>query len=178
MPRYSPGIRAKLIAIFILIKVLPLSVLAWFAWEEIYGLAAAVEQKTAAMISNTHEVVKGVTELSTENSIQALDNKSHEAIERLTTDTAAAVTSFLYDRDQGIEPDAQLSQDEAQYLRFLASRFRPVALHGEWVLDAEGKAWVPPMHLPGAPIIQLGPKSDLQLRVSHSPLLLHSLVRF
>ncbi|MEJ2154354.1 MAG: sensor histidine kinase, partial [Desulfobacteraceae bacterium] len=143
MPRYAPGIRAKLIAIFILIKVIPLIALAWFAWEEIFSLAAKVEQKSAAMIADTHDVVKSVTDLSTENSIEALDNRSREAIERLTTETAAAVASFLYDRDRDIELAAQLPPDESQYRKFLASHFKPVLLHDQWVLDTEGKAWIP-----------------------------------
>ncbi len=143
MPRYSPGIRAKLITIFIFIKVLPLIALAWFAWEEIFSLVAAMEQKTVAMITHTHDVVKGVTELSTQNSIKALDNKSREAIERLTTDTAAAVASFLYDRDRDIELAAQMPPDQTQYSKFLASRYRPVMMPGQWVLNAGGDAWVP-----------------------------------
>ena len=70
MPCYSPGIRTKLIVIFVLIKVLPLVVLAWFAWEEIFSIGVSVEKNYVAMISGTREVVKGVSGLSTENSIR------------------------------------------------------------------------------------------------------------
>ena len=62
MIRYSPGIRAKLISIFILIKVLPLVVLAWFAWEVIFNLGNTVEKKYMSMVSGTREAVKGVSD--------------------------------------------------------------------------------------------------------------------
>ncbi|WP_054699331.1 GAF domain-containing protein [Desulfosarcina cetonica] len=143
MQRYTPGIRSKLIAIFVLIKVIPLVALAWFAWEEIVALTAAVEKNAAQMAENTHAVVKGVTDLSTKNSIKALDEKSREAIERLTTDTAAKVAAFLYDRDRDIQLAARLPANETRYREFLASRFRPVILHPPWVMDDAGQQWVP-----------------------------------
>jgi HAMP domain-containing protein len=143
MNRFAPGIRTKLISIFILIKVLPLIALAWFAWDEITKLTNAVEEKSSHMIAGTHDVVKGVSDLSTKNSIQALDIKSREAIERLTTDTARAVAAFLYDRDSDITLAAKLPVSETQYKRFMASRFRPVTLHAPWVMDDKGERWTP-----------------------------------
>ena len=143
MTRYTPGIRTKLIAIFILIKVVPLIALAWFAWNEIAKLTQAVEQRSTRMIANTHEVVSGVSDLSTQNSIRALDIKSREAIERLTTDTARQVADFLYDRDRDILLAARIPASEALYGQFLDSRFRPVVLHHPWVMDEGGEKWVP-----------------------------------
>ena len=143
MFHYSPGIRAKLILIFVFIKVLPLVVLAWFAWEEIFSLGTTVEKNYVSMVSGTREVVKGVSDLSTENSIRALDQRSREAIERLTTDTARAVAAFLYERDTDIQLAAQLEPGRSQYERFLSDRHRPVILHEPWVMDPSGETWVP-----------------------------------
>jgi signal transduction histidine kinase/HAMP domain-containing protein len=143
MLRYAPGIRAKLIAIFILIKVVPLIALAWFAWHEIARLTDTVEKKSTHMIASTHDVVTGVSELSTQNSIRALDVKSREAIERLTTDTAKQVAAFLYDRDRDILLAAHLAAKESQYRHFLDSRSRPVIRHHPWVMDNQGELWLP-----------------------------------
>ncbi len=140
--RYSPGIRTKLIAIFILIKVVPLVLLAWVAWDEIFSLSRAVEQKYVAIISGTSKAVKEVSDLSTKNSIQALDQKSREAIERLTTDTARAVAAFLYDRDTDVQLASQLKPDSAEYERFISARQRPVIFHGPWIMDPSGEKWV------------------------------------
>lgn len=150
MKFYSPGIRTKLISIFILIKVLPLIALAWFAWDESADLAARVEDNALKMVASTRKVVKGISELSTQNSIRALDDKSREAIERLTTDTAAAVASFLYDRDRDIQLAARLPRNAGQYRRFLASRYRPVVSHKEWVLNSDGERWVPENGIPAS----------------------------
>ncbi len=141
--QYSPGIRTKLILIFVLIKVVPLVVLAWVAWEQIFSLGVTVEKKYVDMISGTRAVVEGVSELSTQNSINALDQKSREAIERLTTDTARAVAAFLYDRDIDIALAAQLPPVKAQYERFLSQRRRPVLFHDPWQLDTAGEKWIP-----------------------------------
>lgn len=140
---FLPGIRAKLIAIFVLIKLVPLIFLAWFAWIEIFILGDTIEEKYVSMVADTGEVVKGVTDLSTENTIQALDQKSREAIERLTTDTARAVAAFLDDRDRDIELASYLPVEKALYEKFLSARYRPVVLHDEWVMDPSGEAWVP-----------------------------------
>ena len=137
------GIRTKLIAIFIFIKVLPLVLLVWLAWEEISHLGQTIESKYVSMTSDTKDVVKGVTGLSTENSISALDQKSRESIERLTTDTARAVASFLYGCDKDIQMASQLSMNDADYRRFLSGRRRPVVSHGPWVMDDAGADWVP-----------------------------------
>jgi signal transduction histidine kinase len=151
MLNYSPGIRDKLIGIFVLIKVLPLIVLAWFAWNEIFNLGVTVEDETRKLVTNTHGVVNGVAELATENSIQALDDRSREAIERLTTDTARSVAAFLYDRDRDIELAAQLQPDETLYRQFLSARLRPIIQHGEWTMDRAGKTWILLEALPEPP---------------------------
>jgi two-component system, cell cycle sensor histidine kinase and response regulator CckA len=142
MIQYSPGIRTKLVIIFTLIKVLPLIALAWYAWEQIAKLTVSVEKQSSQMISNTHEVVSDVSKLSTENSIRALDVKSTEAIERLTTDTAKQVADFLYGRDMDIMLASHIEIDESKYREFLESRFRPVIQHQPWVMDDDGKKWI------------------------------------
>ncbi|BHH86180.1 response regulator [Desulforhopalus sp. 52FAK] len=142
MSLHSLGIRTKLIIIFIFIKVLPLVALAWYAWVQIANLTTSVEKQSSQMIANTHEVVNGVSSLSTENSIHALDEKSRETIERLSTDTAKQVADFLYDRDLDILLASNLEINEVSYNQFLESRFRPVTLHHPWVMDEDGQSWI------------------------------------
>ncbi len=143
MIRYSPGIRDKLIAIFVFIKVLPLIALAWFAWDAVFQLAAIGEKQVGEMVSESREVVQQVGKLSTENSIRALDVKSREAIERLTTDTAKAVAAFLYERDRDIKYVSTLEPSERAYRHYLNRLTRPVVGHHPWTMDASGSKWVP-----------------------------------
>ena len=72
-PIYRLSIRDKLIAIFIVIKVVPLVILAWFSWEAVSYLASTVEGQVAEMVSESKDVVEQIGKLSTENSIRALD---------------------------------------------------------------------------------------------------------
>lgn len=148
MMKPSWGIREKLVGIFVLIKVLPLILLAWFAWSEISTLGWTVRERLEQLVFETKRTVGEVGSIATESSIRALDIKSREAIERLTTDTASRVAAFLYERDDDLGQAAVLRPDERLYRQFLAPRNRPVILHDEWVLNSEGSAWVPAIPRP------------------------------
>ena len=143
MSLHTPGIKEKLIGIFVLIKVLPLVVLAWFAWSQIHNLADTVAIHTSEMIRDSRQVVGQVTGLASENSIRALDVRSREAIERLTTDTAREVAAFLHDRDRDILSMSQLEPNKANYIRYLSAKTRPVIMHEQWIMDEDGKSWIP-----------------------------------
>jgi hypothetical protein len=138
------GIREKLIAIFIVIKVLPLIALALFAARQIASLGSTVMHQSEQMVGDTRELVSEIGALASESSIRALDLKARESIERLTTDTAASVAKFLYERDADILLAAQLGANESTYRQFLAIRQKPVVLHRSWQLSADGTSWLPP----------------------------------
>ena len=143
MNKLFTSIRAKLISIFVLIKVLPLVALAWFAWNEITGLTTDLNKRYHEITSNTLDVLSEVSTLSTHNSIRALDLKSRESIEQLSTNTARQVASFLYDRDKDILLASKIPITATQYHDFLASRSRQVIMHHPWVLDEQGVSWKP-----------------------------------
>lgn len=138
------GIRQKLIAIFVVIKVLPLIALALFAASQIGILGNTVKEKSEAMVGDTRNLVTTIGGLASENSVRALDLKSREAIERLTTDTALAVADFLHTRDNDILLASELPVDKSNYEQFLAMRLKKVIFHRDWVLTQDGTEWVPP----------------------------------
>ncbi|WP_320170287.1 ATP-binding protein [Maridesulfovibrio sp.] len=144
MPRSrSIGIRFKLIVIFVFIKVLPLIALAWVAWNGITLLGEHVEDNVAALSEETGRAVTGIGNMAVESSIRALDLKSREAIERLTTDTARDVAAFLYARDNDVRLAAGIDPSEDNYRKFLAPLNGFITEHGPYVLNSEGNAWVP-----------------------------------
>jgi len=138
------GIRGKLITIFIFIKVIPLILLAWLAMNEVNKLGVSVSSQSAQMAKDTREIVGQIGSLATENSIVALDEKSRESIERLTTDTARAVAAFLYERDEDILTAANLFPSAENYQNFLAPRKHPTIYHAPWQISADGASWLPP----------------------------------
>jgi len=138
-----PGIRAKLIAIFVLIKVVPLLLLALLAWHAAKLLGENVTERSTGMADQMVGTIKTVGDTVTQDAVRALDERSSEAIERLTTDTARAVANFLYARDADILRAAQVAPTEASYRAFLAARKRALFAHGPWKLAEDGKHWTP-----------------------------------
>ncbi|QRM18931.1 HAMP domain-containing protein [Dechloromonas sp. TW-R-39-2] len=143
LPAFLIGIRGKLIAIFVLIKVVPLILLAWFAWHAAQQLGADVSIKAGSMADAMLSSIKAVGQTVTDDSIRALDLRSREAIEALTTDAAKEIADFLYDRDRDIQVAAGMEPSEGAFRRFLADRNRPLFQHAKWILAKDEKSWVP-----------------------------------
>ncbi len=139
--RWVMGIRGKLIAIFVVIKVLPLLLLALVAWTMAQRLGDTVSRQAGAMADSMLATIRQMGDAATGDAIKALDDRAREGIERLTTDTARAVAGFLYDRDSDILQAAQVEPDEAAYRRFLAYRSRAVHRHGAWRLSDDQTRW-------------------------------------
>ncbi|CAA7611608.1 HAMP domain-containing sensor histidine kinase [Magnetospirillum sp. UT-4] len=137
------GIRAKLILIFVVIKVIPLLVLALFAWQGQQWLAARVSESVVGMTRNMRDTIDLVANTTTQSAIKALDDSAREALERLTTDTARTVAQFLYDRDKDVRSAARVAPSAEAYRQFLAERTRAVERHHPWVLTPDGAKWVP-----------------------------------
>jgi signal transduction histidine kinase len=143
LPDFLTGIRGKLIAIFVLIKVVPLLLLAWFAWHATEQLGAQVSERAGAMVDSMLATIGDVGKAATDDSIKALDARSREAIEAMTTDVAHEIANFLHARDRDILVAADLEPSAENYRRFLAQRKRITYDHDVWELAADGKSWVP-----------------------------------
>ncbi len=143
LKRWMVGIRGKLIAIFVVIKVLPLVLLALLAWGMAQRLGDTVSTQASAMAESMLAAIKQVGDVATGDAIKALDDRSRVAIERLTTDTARDVANFLYDRDSDVLQAAQVEPGEAAYRSFLLHRHRTVNRHGQWKLSDDQTRWEP-----------------------------------
>ncbi len=141
--RQFVGIRAKLIGIFVLIKVVPLILLALLAWIAMEKLGTSVTQRSTGMADQMLATIGSVGDTVIGDATRALDDRSRESLERVTTDTARAVASFLCDRDQDIRQAAHVEPEQAAYRAFLANRQRELFAHGPWKLAADGKRWEP-----------------------------------
>ena len=140
--RFLLGIRGKLVIIFILIKVIPLVLLAWIAWKDVDFLGKDVSKQTTEMTKDMQNVVTAVGDNVIKDSISALDSRSREAIERMTTDTAKAVADFLYQRDEDIRHAAGMEITEESFKHFLSTHTQFVTEHGEWILSPDRSSWI------------------------------------
>lgn len=137
------GIRNKLIAIFVAIKVVPLVMLAWYAWHAAQGLGDSVSYRAVQMADAMRITQQQTGKTANEDAVRALDERSREAIEAQTTDVAKRLADFLYDRDKDLLQAATLDPSEASYRRFLSFRLRELYEHGGYTPAADGKSWVP-----------------------------------
>ncbi len=148
------GIRTKLILLFVFIKVIPLLLLAVLAWQGVARLGQKVSERNTVMTNSVRETVGQLSDVMTKESVRALDVKSRELIERLTTDTALAVGDFLRARDNDILLAATLNPSENDFDKFVSNRKRLLAVPGTWVLSPDEKGWTPDVSLKNSqPII-------------------------
>ena len=135
------GIRFKLMVLFVVIKVFPLIVLAYLAWNGVGLLGVSLSQTTDQLVEDVKTTVSEMSNHFAKESVKALNERSRDELERLTTDTARAVADFLYDRDRDILAAAALPINEQQYQAFLETRIRAVPRLGAWVLSEDGQRW-------------------------------------
>jgi hypothetical protein len=137
------GMRAKLIIIFVIIKVIPLVILTIMAWGQSRHLGEEVNRRTQELTSKTNQALAKTGAVAVDDSVKALNDFATDDIERISTDMAKRVADFLYDRDRDIRYMAGLRPEEGSYRHFIESRRGDIIKEGEWELSADGSSWVP-----------------------------------
>lgn len=136
------GIRGKLIIIFVIIKVIPLLGLAWIAWHGVQVLSTESSKKMSERALITSQQTQKLGETVVQDSISALDNRSREEMERLTTDTARTIARFLYERDSDLRYATSLPLNQDTFSQFVNKRTRKVIVSDNWTFDEKTKQWI------------------------------------
>ena len=152
LTRLGLGMRAKLIVIFIIIKVLPLLLLAMLAWNQSVRLGDDLLLRTDEIKEKAHSALAKTGEIAVHDAVVALDTRATEDIERMSTDTARHVANFLYKRDADILVAAGMEHSEASFGRYLQSETGLLIKQGEWSISDDGTEWVPAPR-PEAPMV-------------------------
>ncbi|MCL2078311.1 MAG: ATP-binding protein [Oscillospiraceae bacterium] len=118
------GLRAKLLVVFIAVMALPTGLFTFFAWDQISALSDRLRT------------------ISVDDSSVAINDIARNNIERMTTDTAAAISEFLYQRDQDIRLLANLIPSDTSYEIFSENRNGNIMPVGEWILSDDGNYWI------------------------------------
>jgi diguanylate cyclase (GGDEF)-like protein len=137
------SVRVRLLILFVAIKVVPLILLVWLAWDQTQETAAHLGEQTVKLVGIANESIHKVGDMAIDDAVKALDARARDEIERLTTDTALKVADFLYDRDVDIRYVATLAPDETAYRNFIERQRRDLIAHGRWRLNAAGTDWRP-----------------------------------
>ncbi|MDR2870704.1 MAG: response regulator [Deferribacteraceae bacterium] len=147
--RLGFGMRAKLIALFIAIKVVPLLLLALLAWRQAWSLGEEFKIRTNQLASMANASLAETGQIAINDAVEALDERAREDIESLSTDTAMVVADFLYERDSDILYLANIAPDRNAYNSFIESRKRLLMQAGKWELSSDD-IWVPANRTPQA----------------------------
>lgn len=149
--RLGLGMRAKLISLFVVIKVIPLIILALLAWNQSLRLGHEFKQRTLELAVKTNRSLAETGTLAITDIVNAIDERASEDLERMTTDVAQYLANFLYNRDDDILFLATVSPDTEAYNIFLKQKHRFVIETGPWTLNEAGTAWVPVNQQPDKP---------------------------
>ncbi|MDR1312292.1 MAG: response regulator [Deltaproteobacteria bacterium] len=125
--------RGKLITIFLLVKVIPLILLAVIAWRQ---------------ANHQGDTLKAI---AVEDSAEALNNIAVENIERMSTTAAERVAEFLYARDGDVLYAAQMPKTQEAFKGFVEGARGRLAERGRWKLSDDGQSWVPEFPPPVLP---------------------------
>ncbi|MDR2032077.1 MAG: EAL domain-containing protein [Azoarcus sp.] len=137
------SVRVRLILLFVAIKVVPLVLLLWIAWNQTRATAAHLEEQIGGLVDTANQAILKVGDMAIDDAVNALDERARDEIERLTTDTARHVAEFLYARDVDILHASALEPSEAAYRNFVKQRYRRLVTHGKWRLSENGEDWEP-----------------------------------
>jgi len=136
------GIKAKLIFLFIVIKVIPLIILLYISILGISQLGSIFKDEASLTLKNSNEVVKKTADVAIQDSIEALDKKSQESIEILTKHIAKDVAEFLYQRNKDIIFLSKLDTLSLDILKnFYNEKTKDVIVPSEFKYD-DNKGWV------------------------------------
>jgi two-component system, sensor histidine kinase len=118
-----PGILSKLLISFLILSVVPLIVLGYFASKNLRDTGWEAVWRAEEMGRLNLQAAEEIGKTAIEDSVQALDRRSTEAIELRTGELAQRIADFLYERDKDIRVLAAVEPDPVKYLNvYLASR--------------------------------------------------------
>jgi PAS domain S-box-containing protein len=141
--RFGLGMRAKLITLFVVIKVVPLILLAVVAWRQSWFLGEELRARTEEIAGKANAALSHAGTIAVDDAVKALDDRAVEDIERMSTDTARSVANFLYARDGDILLAAAMPRDEAVYRKFVELQRGILVKPAEWEFDEDQKIWRP-----------------------------------
>ena len=141
--RLGLGMRGKLILLFVVIKVAPLILLAWLAWQQSWHLGEELRVRTEELAAKANSALAETGGIAVNDAVKALDNSARENIERMTTDAARMVAEFLYARDADVRMLASLPPDAATYRTFVEAKTGRLIRQSPWELTPDKKAWQP-----------------------------------
>ncbi|QKJ22569.1 ATP-binding protein [Poseidonibacter lekithochrous] len=134
-------IKLKLILLFVLIKILPLLLIAFIAYEGAIKLDEYVQNSTRYLFNKNKEIILNTANASIEDSIKNLDKKSQLSLERLSYELANKVADFLYERDKDILFLSNIDLSQRTLESFYKTKQREIIVHEKYQYNYKTNVW-------------------------------------
>jgi signal transduction histidine kinase len=135
-------IKAKLIILFIIIKIIPLLIIAYIAVKGAKELDNYFTNSTKSLLQNTQNVITTTASKAIDDSIKMLDKKSQNNLERISYELANQIANFLYERDSDILFLSKLSLNQQVIQQFYDTKFSYLTTHEEFIYDDKSSRWI------------------------------------
>ncbi len=136
------SIRIKLILLFILIKIFPLVIISYIAYESIVKLDSYMKNSTDYLYSKNKEILLNTANESIKDSIKNLDKQSQTNLEKLTLDIANRVANLLYSVDKDLLFLSKLDLNDKVLRDFFDIKKRKIFVHGKYIFDDKTNTWI------------------------------------
>lgn len=136
------SIKVKLIVIFILIKIIPLLIIAYIAYSGALKLDEYLRTSTKYLFNQSKEIILETANASIDDSVRNLDKKSQLAIERISYEIAKNIADFLYQRDEDILFLSKLELNQKVLESFYNSKKRDIVVHDKYYYDDKTNEWI------------------------------------
>lgn len=136
------SIKAKLIILFILIKIIPLLIISYIAITGVLLLEKHFAKNTLEVFHNNKQIIKNTANRAIDDSIQMLDKKSQISLEKLSLQIANHISEFLYERDKDILFLSQLPLNKKTLESFFKNKQKGITIHDDYHYDESLSKWV------------------------------------
>ena len=136
-------IKTKLIAIFIIFKILPLFLLSAIAITSFIELEKSLQNSSKEIIKKSQSSIEKTTNLAISDSIAALDKKSQNILEFKTFIIANRVAYFLNQRDKDILNLSKLHITQNILQSFYNRKNRKIHIPAKYYYDDNTNKWLP-----------------------------------
>ena len=135
-------IKAKLIILFVVIKVIPLLMISYIAVIGANSLSDYFLNSTQSLFDESKKIISNTASTAIDDSIIALNKKSQTSMEIFSYKLAYNVAEFLYERDKDILFLSKLSLNQDTLQNFFDTKQKDVMVHGKYYYNEKDSVWV------------------------------------
>ena len=136
------SIKVKLIALFVLIKIIPLLIISFIAFKGVQKLDEYFLDSTEKLFLDNKKIIKETADNAINDSVKALDKKSQLFLERISYEIANNVANFLYERDSDILFLSKIQMNQEILENFYKSKSREIIIHDDYFYDDKTNNWI------------------------------------